>query len=145
MERPGDNDRAEDLKSFVKEVDLSMVAIGRGLGAVLRGRERIEMNYLEVLYKQGILGLSLWLLLFLYMCQLYLAVPPETKAFGLPFFLSGLFVFVSTASNTFLTGSIGMGAVFISITSLLVLTQEVPRPMPLSAWYGDWLGRKLHV
>jgi hypothetical protein len=144
LERPGDNDRMEDIKFIANQADLSMFAIGRGLGAVIRGRERIEMTYVEVLYKQGILGLAAWFLLFLYAFQLYLAVPAETKQFGLAFFLSGLFVFVVTAGNTFLTGSIGMGAVFISMSGLLVLAREA-KPMQRSDWYGEQLGRVLRV
>src|SRR3546814_3208898 len=81
-----------------------MIAIGRGLGAPIGKRERIELNYLEILYKQGLPGLGLWGLLFLYGYYLYLKTPRHLKQFGLAYFLSGLFVFIVTASNTFLTG-----------------------------------------
>jgi hypothetical protein len=135
--RTGDNIRAEDLKFTIKELDFSMAMIGRGLGAPIRDRERIEMTYLEVFYKQGLLGLSVWFVLFLYTFYLYLKVPRETKEFGLAFFLSNLFVFVVTASNTFLTGSIGMAVVFIATASLLVLAREGAHPMQPEDWYGQ--------
>ena len=120
-----------------------MLAVGRGMGAPIRGRDRIEMNYFEILYKQGVLGLSVWVFLLAYLFRLYRAVPAETKEFGLAFFLSGLFVFFATATNTFLTGSIGMAVVFISLASLLVLAREERRPMERSDWYGNWLGEYL--
>src|SRR3546814_19985519 len=101
-----------------------MIAIGRGLGAPIGKRERIELNYLEILYKQGLPGLGLWGLLFLYGYYLYLKTPRHLKQFGLAYFLSGLFVFIVTASNTFLTGSIGMAVVFIATASLSVLARQ---------------------
>ncbi len=141
--RASDNVRADDLKHTIKELDFSMAMIGRGLGAPIRDRERIEMTYLEVFYKQGLLGLSVWFVLLLYTFYLYLKVPRETKEFGLAFFLSSLFVFVVTASNNFLTGSIGMAAVFIATASLLVLAREDAHPMQPEDWYGQRLIRLL--
>jgi hypothetical protein len=142
--RPTDNLRVDDMKFVMHELDWRMLLIGRGLGAPIRGRDRIELNYFEILYKQGILGLSVWIALLLYMLRLFRAVPPETKAFGSAFLLSGLFVYAATATNTFLTGSIGMAVVFISLAALLVLSREPRRPMEPSDWYGvrlgGWLG-----
>lgn len=143
--RTGDNIRGDDLKYTIQELDFSMAAIGRGLGAPIRGRERIEMTYVEVFYKQGLPGLLAWFALFLYIFHLYLKVPRETKQFGLAFFLSSLFVFVVTASNTFLTGSIGMAVVFIATASLLVLTREGAHPMQPEDWYGQRLSRFLRA
>jgi hypothetical protein len=143
--RIGDDVRGDDLKYTIQELDFSMATIGRGLGAPIRGRERIEMTYVEVFYKQGLLGLLVWLALFLYSFHLYLKVPRETKQFGLAFFLASLFVFVETASNTVLTGSIGMAVVFISTASLLVLTRENARPMQPEEWYGRWPMRSPRV
>jgi hypothetical protein len=143
--RQTDADRTADMRFILSKMDASMLATGRGLGSPIRGRDRIELTYFEILYKQGILGLTVWFLLFACTVQLFRAVPAETKAFGLAFFLSSLFVFISTAATTFLTGSIGMSAVFISTASLLVLAREKPLPMQRSAWYGEWLGRVLRA
>jgi hypothetical protein len=141
MQRPLDSDRIEDMKFIWNQLDIPMLTIGRGLGSPIRGdRQRIELTYFEVLYKQGMPGLLVWFLLFAYILQLYRAVPAETKGFAVPLFLSSLFVFIATAATTFLTGSIGMGVVFISTASLLVLAQESPVPMRQSDWYGEWLG-----
>ena len=145
VSRPGDNVRVDDLRYIVQELDLPMAAIGRGLGAPIRGRDRIEMTYVEIFYKQGLPGLLVWLALFLYSLHLFLKLPGETKQFGLAFFLASLFVFVETASNTILTGSIGMAAVFISIASLLVLVRENAHPMRPEEWYGRWPMRFLRA
>lgn len=53
------------------------------------------------------------------------------------FLLSSIFVYLVTATNTFLTGSIGMAVVFISLASLLALSEEErPAPMRREEWYG---------
>jgi hypothetical protein len=134
--RQTDADRTSDIRFIVSKIDASMLATGRGLGAPIRDRDRIELTYFEILYKQGIPGLLVWALLFAYTVQLYRAVPAQTRTFGLAFFMSSLFVFISTAATTFLTGSIGMGVVFISTAGLSVLAREERRPMPRSDWYG---------
>ncbi|MDP3075376.1 hypothetical protein [Bradyrhizobium sp.] len=139
IQRPTDSYRTEDIKFVARELDFSMATIGRGLGSPIRGRERIEITYLEIFYKQGILGLAVWLALFLYILHLYLATPRQVKDVALAYFLAALFVFVATASNTFLTGSIGMGVVFISTASLLVLSREDPRDTSGSPWYSRYL------
>ncbi len=138
MQRPTDMQRTSDINYVFEHLNLSTLVGGHGLGSPVDGRERIEMTYAEILHKQGILGLSVWIILLAYLLRLYLAVPAETKHFGLAFFLSGLFVYLATATNTFLTGSIGMAVVFISIAGLLVLAHEDRRPMSQSEWYGDW-------
>jgi hypothetical protein len=137
MQRPGDYQRLGDIKFILERLDLSTVLFGRGLGAPIAGRDRIESTYPEMLYKQGLPGLSVWFLLALYTFRLYRNVPRETKQFALPFLLSSLFVYVVTATNTFLTGSIGMAVVFISFASLLVLSEEQrPAPLRREEWYG---------
>lgn len=138
--RPTDRDRTKDIEFVVEHLNLQTALIGRGIGAPIRGRERIELNYLEILYKQGLFGLSVWGLLLLYMMSLYWRTPAATKQFALAFFLSGVFVYGATATNTFLTGSIGMAVVFIGMAGLLVLAREsLAEPMRDSDWYGRWL------
>jgi hypothetical protein len=137
MQRLGDYQRLGDLKFIWERLDSSMVLFGRGLGAPIAGRDRIESTYPEMLYKQGLPGLLVWFLIALYIVSLYRNCARQTRQFALAFLLSSIFVFVVTASNTFLTGSIGMAVVFISLASLLVLSQEQrTAPMLREEWYG---------
>jgi hypothetical protein len=136
--RPTDDGRLADIKFVLAEMDASMVAVGRGLGVPIRNpdRERIELNYLEIFYKQGIFGLLFWGAIFLYLSRLYYLTPPETKQFGLAFYLGSLFVFVANTTNPFLPGSMGMAPVFVALAALLVLSNEPRRPMQARDWYG---------
>jgi hypothetical protein len=137
MLRLGDYQRVGDFKFILERLDLSMALFGRGLGAPIAGRDRIESTYPEMLYKQGLPALLVWFLIALYTFSLYRNVPPQTKQFGLAFLLSSIFVYVVTATNTFLTGSIGMAVVLISLASLLVLSREKPTATMLrEEWYG---------
>jgi hypothetical protein len=137
MQRLGDYQRLSDLKFVFERLDLSMILFGRGLGSPIAGRDRIESTYPEVLYKQGLPGLLVWLTIALYTFYLYRNIPSGTKQFGVPFLLSTFYVYVVTATNTFLTGSMGMAILFISLASLLVLFRE-RRPVStrLEKWYG---------
>ena len=134
--RPGDAQRMGDVGFVLDHTTLSTALVGHGLGAPIGGRNRIELTYLEIFYKQGLLGLALWAFLLAYCFVLYLRVPAGTKQFGLAFLLSSLFVAAATASNTFMTGSIGMAVIFIAAASLLVLSRERPHPMLAEDWYG---------
>ena len=134
--RPGDTRRMEDIGFVFHHTTLSTALVGHGLGAPIDGRTRIELTYVEIFYKQGLLGIAVWAFLFAYSFVLYLRVPAETKQLGLAFLLSSFFVAVATASNTFMTGSIGMAVVFIAAAGLLVLSRERPDPMPAEDWYG---------
>ncbi len=134
--RPGDAQRMEDIRFVFRHTTVSTALVGHGLGAPIGGRSRIELTYLEIFYKQGLLGLAPWMFFLAYSFLLYLRLPTETRQFGLAFLLSSLFVAVATATNTFMTGSIGMAVVFIAAASLLVLSRERPHPMPPEDWYG---------
>jgi O-antigen ligase len=134
--RPGDAQRMKDIGFVFGHSGLSTALVGHGLGAPIGARNRIELTYLEIFYKQGLLGLALWVFLLAYSFVLYLRVPSETRQFGLAFLLSTFFVAVATASNTFMTGSIGMAVIFVAVASLLALSRERRHPMLPEDWYG---------
>lgn len=124
--RPTDTERIRDIKFVFQNTNVASLLVGNGLGAQIRDRDRVELNYLEVLFKQGLVGLGFWLFLLGYVTRLYFASAPVLRDLAAPFLLSGIFVYVATAFNTVLTGSIGMGAVFISIASLDVISRCRP-------------------
>lgn len=138
--RTTDSIRLKDIRTVWSELDLSMFIYGRGLGAIIGERSRIEMNYLEIFYKQGIIGLAFWISIILYMFYMYINVESYWKNYSLAFFLCGVFVFAITATNTFLTGSIGMALVWIAFAALHVLTKfdadhRVDGNMNSFSWY----------
>ena len=123
--RQSDSIRLADLKTVWDELDAKMFFVGRGLGAQIGERERIEMTYVEVFYKQGIMGLFFWGALLLFNYFLFIKVKDKYATQALSFFLSTLFVYFATASNTVLTGSTGMSIVLISTIVLMVFYREL--------------------
>lgn len=119
-----DEVRFADLNIILSELDASMLTFGRGMGALIGERGRIEMTYLEVLYKQGIIGLLLWGAVLLINFMAFLRVRGSMRQQALVFHLAAIFVYFATATNTFLTGSIGMSIVLISTVVLLVMNKS---------------------
>lgn len=130
--RPTDSIRRSDIRLVRENMTLTTLAIGHGFAAKIGQRTKIELTYLEILYKQGIVGLAFWFALLAYICWLYLRVPDVNKTLGRALLLCALFFFISTATNTVLTGSIGLGTVFIVVACLSVLANELDGV----AWYG---------
>jgi hypothetical protein len=96
------------------------VVIGHGFGEGVPIRDNhFEINYLEIFHKQGFIGLVFWFSLMFYIGWLYLnckRLGYEKKA--RPFFLAALFVYIQSATNPYLTNSIGLNMIMISIVSL---------------------------
>jgi len=134
--RPTDSIRAADMAVVIRELDMQMVMVGNGLGSKIGARERIELTYLELLYKQGIAGLALWGGILLWAFSLLRQVPRQDRPLAQCMFLAGLYVYFATATNTFLTGSIGMAVVFMSLASLSALQANgSPAEQGARPWY----------
>ena len=119
-----DEIRLADLNIILSELDASMLIFGKGIGALIGERPRIEMNYPEILYKQGIIGLLPWVAVLLVNFMAFQRVRGSMRQQALVFHLAALFVYFATATNTFLTGSIGMSIVLISTVVLLVMNKS---------------------
>ncbi len=100
----------------------SSIVIGHGFGEGVEIRNNhLEINYLEIFHKQGVPGVIFWLFILFYIGLLYLnckRLSYEKEA--RPFLLAALFVYIQSATNPFLTNSIGLNMIMISIVSLNV-------------------------
>jgi len=86
----------------------------------------MEVSYLEIFHKQGILGLLFWFMLFVVIVQKYLkACRNGVRNIALPFMLSSLLIFILTATNNYMNNPIGMSMLLISIAALSVLARNV--------------------
>lgn len=103
--------------------------VGHGLGIGTAERPiHMEVTYLEVLHKQGLLGLLFWFVLFAIIVQMYdRACKNGYRNIALPFLLSVLFIFIVTTTNPYLNNPLGMSMVLISIAVLNVLAKENTR------------------
>ena len=111
------------ISSSDPEWALSTLVAGTGLGSSIGGRRQIEMNYVEILYKQGLIGLAFWLLPIVYMTLRMLSLRTSAqRTEAAPYYLAALVVYFESITNPFLTNPIGMSVVLIGMVALRALT-----------------------
>ncbi len=116
-----DNIRVQQLIQVIDRVNPISFFIGHGFGIGVPVREvHMEIGYLEVFHKQGILGLSLWALFFIVLYNVYIR---GTSFAGIrkAFFLSVLFVILLSLTNPFFNNPIGISLFMIALASLTQL------------------------
>lgn len=126
--RMGDSMRTTDLKDVINQLDLSMIFFGRGIGTPIVDRQRIEMTFVEIFYKQGIWGLLFWLSLSGTNFLLFWRIKRDHRSEALPFLLASVFVYFASLTNNFLTGSVGMSIIHICITALILIRKMQSQP-----------------
>jgi len=116
--------RVEQTIQVVERINPVSVFVGHGFGIGVPIREvHMEIGYLEVFHKQGLLGLSLWALFFIILYNAYVKAknfPDIRKAF----FLGVLFVILLSFSNPFFNNPIGISLFMIALASFTVMNKE---------------------
>ncbi len=124
--KESDRIRVLQLQQVEQRVDPVIFFIGAGFGEGVPIRDNhMEINYLEIFYKQGVIGLLFWGGIFVYLSLLYInAKKAGYEKEARPFLLASIFVYCQSASNPFLTNSIGINVILVSIICLRVLKDE---------------------
>jgi len=100
--------------------------IGNGFGIGVPERpEHMEISYLEILYKQGVLGLCWWgaLLSFL-VVRFRRALHSGKKGLAYSFFLSSVFIVLESFTNPYINNPIGMTFVTLALACMNILADE---------------------
>ncbi len=109
-----DSARVQQIVQVAQDIDPLSFLIGHGFGNGVPVRPiHMEIGYLEVFHKQGILGLCLWGGFFLVLYNAYVRkrnFPAIRKAF----FLSLLFMVLLSLTNPFFNNPIGISLFMIS-------------------------------
>jgi hypothetical protein len=115
--------RVITFKQVVEAVTPLSLFVGHGFGVGTAERPvHMEISYLEIFHKQGIIGLLFWFVLFVVIVQQYFKASRNgNRHIALPFMLSCLFTFIVTATNNYMNNPVGMPVLLISITVLNVL------------------------
>lgn len=126
-----DSDRAryEQFNEVEARITDQTRIIGHGLGVGVPSRPiHMEISYLEIFHKQGLIGLAFWAWLLVIGLQRYLKTMGTTEAMlGKPFFLSIVAIYSQSVGNPFINNSIGMSMVFIALSALRTLSCEADR------------------
>ncbi len=121
-----DNKRIEQIQEVFEMLTPASILWGHGYGV---GTANVEMHfeivYLEILHKQGLVGLSFWIFLFLGISFLFAkAVQQGNLEWALPYWLATLFIYVESFTNPFILSPLGMVVPLISWVCLRVLSKK---------------------
>ena len=116
-----DADRYLQIAQVLDAVNSVSFFIGHGFGIGVPIRQvHMEIAFLEIFHKQGIIGLSLWLGFISYLTFVYLKFK-TFKDLARPFIASVFFVFFQSLTNPFINNPIGMSMVLITFVVFIVL------------------------
>lgn len=124
--------RSKDLLHINGLFSANSAFFGNGLGAEILGRNQIEINYINIFYKQGILGLVFWLFPLVYIYKQSNKLNNKALLLAMPFLLSTLFVYIVSMTNPFLTNPIGMTVVLVTMVVTRVLLHSDMNKVPLN-------------
>lgn len=124
--------RLKDMLHFNELFSVNSALFGNGLGAEILGRNQIEINYINIFYKQGILGLVFWLFPLVYIYKQSNKLNDKALFLAMPFILSTLFVYIVSMTNPFLTNPIGMTIVLVTMVVTRVLLHSDMNKVPLN-------------
>ena len=118
-----DSVRIVTIEQVFNDVSEKSVLVGHGLGIGVSNRpEHMEISFLEIFHKQGIVGILLWFsILMLLVTKYFRAIQHSSPQLALPFLLASLLVFIQSFTNPYINNPIGMSMVLISISALNVL------------------------
>ena len=116
--------RVTQLKQVQERITPISFLIGHGFGEGVPIRDNhMEINYLEIFHKQGFIGLLYWVFILIYIIVLYKNTWNKSiEPIARPFLLGSLFVYFQSATNPFLTNSIGLHMVMLSLVCLKTLS-----------------------
>ncbi|MBI1768789.1 MAG: hypothetical protein HYR67_10475 [Bacteroidetes bacterium] len=119
-----DEGRFAQIKEVGERVSLTSIFVGHGFGQGIPARPiHMEIAYLEIFHKQGLIGLAFWGSL---AWMLFTAYRDSNRSnFANAFFFSSLFVFVESATNQYFNNPIGMSVLLLSLVSLYKLKNHL--------------------
>jgi hypothetical protein len=118
-----DRERIITFAQVMEKVNPVSIFFGHGFGLGVPERPvHMELAFLEVFHKQGVLGLAWWAIVFVLLFARFrkASKTPERKL-AHAFLLSVLFVFVESWTNPWITNPIGMAALLLALASLKVI------------------------
>lgn len=118
-------DRIIQVGEVVDAASPASILVGNGFGKGTESRQiHMEISYLEIFHKQGLLGLGIWAGLFFVLWKGFYRrmgrslrqIPFEDDAFV--FFMAAAFMFAISFLNPFINAPMGLGMLAIALISL---------------------------
>jgi hypothetical protein len=122
--------RIVQITEVVKEITPASALIGHGFGKNIESREdlHLEIAYLEIFHKQGVVGLLFWLYLFYVIFREYKKAVKVHSDKAIPFYLAVLFAYIQSLTNPFINNPLGITLLVIALLCLHILQSEKFNP-----------------
>lgn len=108
--------RVLQAKEVLARITPLSLLVGHGFGNGVPSRPiHMEVSYLEIFHKQGLIGLLIWLYLMILLWQNYRR---SANVYQPAFFFGSCFVFIQSITNQFINNPIGLSFVILSLVIL---------------------------
>ena len=112
-----DAGRIQQAKEVISQITPVSFFIGHGFGRGVPSRPiHMEVSYLEIFHKQGIVGLAVWGYLFYLLFVTYRGSSQDKYAKA--FYFSACFIFFQSITNQFINNPIGLSFALLALTCL---------------------------
>ena len=119
----GDEERMITLYQVAERITLLSSVIGHGFGYGVPIREiHMEMSYLEILHKQGIVGIILWICLYIKIYLFWKNSKKENKRVSNIFFIGLTILYVQSLFNPYINNPMGIGFILLAYYSCYKLS-----------------------
>ena len=134
----GDKETSDDIRitqivEVFERIDPITILIGHGFGNGVPVRPvHMEIGYLELFHKQGLLGICLWAIFIILLYNKYVRID-GFKPIKQAFFISCLFVLMVSITNPFFNNPIGISLFVLTWISFTIMINHnrmkvMPKP-----------------
>lgn len=110
-----DTGRLQQIKEVGERVTPVSFFLGQGFGKGVPSRPiHMEISYIEIFHKQGLLGLAFWSYIFFLLFKKFRYAPASDRRDA--FFCGALFVFCQSLTNQYINNPIGLSMVLLTLT-----------------------------
>jgi len=125
--------RLTQIREVIDSTTIFSFFLGHGFGIGVPVRPiHMEISFLEIFHKQGLLGLMFWFSLFGIIVYYYGKIRTTSPSFNPDaFFIGTLFIYIQTFTNPFLNNPIGMTFVIITLLVFKTIYQHTSHDFSL--------------
>jgi hypothetical protein len=108
--------RTVQVVQVINDITVPSIIFGHGFGIGVPSRKvHMEIAYLEIFHKQGLMGIFIWGVLFWYIYKLYCQARVKNKLLAQRYFMSVIFVALISFTNPYINNPIGLSMLVLCI------------------------------